>query len=168
MSRVWAGGFLSTGPPKKSEVITYPTVHSFTVYSSFVLLYLQGYVSMDTINSRTFSSFPKEVLSPSAVAPTPSPASDNQKPTLCVYASACSGCFPSVESYPVCHSVSASLPEHHVLRVHPHGSQCHGFTTFQAAWYSWMWKDTCVYLSPLMGARAVSPPLELMERALFF
>ena len=149
ISPVWAGGFLSTGPPGKSEILTYPTAHSFTVYSSFVLLYLQGYVSMDTINSRTFSSFPKEVLSPSAVTPTASPAPDNQKPTLCVCASACSGRLPSVDPHPVCPSVSASLTEHCVLRVHPHGSQCHSFTTFQAAWYSWVWKDTCVYVSPL-------------------
>lgn len=46
---------------------------------------------------------------------------------LSVCGSACSGCFLSVESHTVC-PVSASLTELRVLRVHPYGSECQGFS----------------------------------------
>ena len=59
---------------------------------------------------------------------------------------ACSGCFPSVESHPACPSVSASLTEHHVLRVRPRGSKCQGFS-FRAEGCSGVWRDHVVFVS---------------------
>ena len=49
--------------------------------------------------------------------PLPPPQPLTTRNPLCVCGSACSGRFPSVESHPVCPSVSASLTEHCVLRV---------------------------------------------------
>ena len=76
-------------------------------------------------NSRTFHHLSQKKSCPHQQSP-PSPplAPDNQEPTLCVCGSACSGRFPSVESHPVCPSVSASLTEHCIVRVRPRGSEC--------------------------------------------
>lgn len=44
--------------------------------------------------------------------------------SLCVCGCGCSGRFASVESHPVCPSVSASLTERRGLQVRPRGSEC--------------------------------------------
>ena len=65
----------------------------------------------------------KEAPSPSAVTLL------LPEPTLCVCGSACSGRLPSVESHPVCPSVSAPLTERpHVLRDCPRGSRFLSFS----------------------------------------
>ena len=48
---------------------------------------------------------------------------------LCLWMCLCSGCSPSMESHPVCPSVSASLAEHRGLQVHPGSSECWGFSS---------------------------------------
>ena len=71
---------------------------------------------------------------------------------LCVCGSDCSGRLSLVESHPVCPSVSASLPEHRVLRVRPRGSKCQGFSPFHRR------MDHVFFIhSPLMGIRVFTP-----------
>ena len=52
--------------------------------------------------------------------PLPPPQPLTTRNPLCVCGSACSGCFPSVESHPVCPSVSASLTERRVSASRRH------------------------------------------------
>ena len=63
------------------------------------------------------------------------PAPDNQEPTPCVCGSACSGRFPSVETshHTLCVLLCLLLTERRVLRVHPHGSECQGFSPFHGS-----------------------------------
>ena len=106
-------------------------VYLFKVCNSVVSLYSQSCAAITTVDFRALSS-PQKETHPHEQSPSiPSPAPDHQEPTLCVSGSARSARFLSVESHPVCPSVSASLTEHRVPRVHPRGSECHGFTPFQ-------------------------------------
>ena len=82
----------------------------------------------------------------------PPPVPGNHEPTSCLCGFACSGRFPSMQSHTVCPSVSASLSEHHVFRVHPHRSLCRSFTPF----HSTVWTTFCVSTHPRMDARIAS------------
>ena len=56
---------------------------------------------------------------------------------FCICGSAWSGRFPSVESHPVCPSVSASLTKHLVLGVHPFWRECQGLSSWPSDALVW-------------------------------
>ena len=110
----------------------------------WLLLYLQGCATVAS-NSRTFSSTQKEMPSPQKKKPLPHdqwlppPPQPLTTRNLCLriglfWTFPISGVTPCV-----CPSVPASLTEHHVLRVHPRGSECQGFTPFSGQVCEWMY-----------------------------
>lgn len=82
----------------------------------------------------------------------PPPVPGNHEPTSCLCGFAYSGRFPSMKSHTMCPSVSASLSEHHVFRVHPHHSLCRSFTPF----HSTVGTTFCASSHPWMDARIAS------------
>ena len=59
--------------------------------------------------------------------------------------------IPSVESHPVCPSVSPSLIEYRVLKFHPQCRECQGFSPFMIEEYSSVLEYTFCYPFILEG-----------------
>ena len=121
---------------KKSHNIKLTTDHPKGYNSMFFSAFIK--LCNHHLQFQNIPSLQKKAPSPSAVTPPPPQPLTIRNHS--VYGSVCSGRFPSVESHPVCPSVSTSFTEHHVLRVHPCDRKVPS-PLFMAKRCSWVWRD---------------------------
>ena len=117
-------------------------VYYFFFFSGFLYIQLCDH-QLYPIPEHSITS--KGKLTPWAFTPLPWQPGTHS----CVCGSACPGRFPSVESQPVCPSVSASLTEHLVLGVHSFWRECQGFSSWPSD--ALVWEGTTLRSPALHG-----------------